>query len=268
MWLGHLPQINFDTHYPSPTLWELPNLDAISREDNALVPVLPGVREAVFRESVILVRKLVHCLCVMKILVAMGRSSWTAVAGYEACFYGAKAFCYILGFANLGRDSKFYVDVFSSTEVRRNKKKVEVFETFRVHKLDERMGHSTVWAMFSRLLETTDFQGALADTKRELRQHDWDRFPAFRNRLMYDGSFWPLSEQMEQCDLAQYVSNLEIYNALFHSVPTTSIYASEYFAACRQLHETLSLMIESIAELAPAIAAETVAIRNLEIPPP
>lgn len=203
----------------------------------------------------------------MKILVAMGRGTWTSVAAYEACFYGAKAFCYILGFANLGRDSKFYLDAFAATEVKRNKKKVEVFETIRVHRLDDRMGHSTVWTMFDRLLETTSFEGQLARQKNDLRKTDWGRFSAARNRMMYDGGFWPMSDQIESCDLQQYVSSLETYHAIFNAAPATTVFASEYLMSCRTLHETLLLMTDDIATLAPAIAEEAAAIRNLEIPP-
>jgi hypothetical protein len=91
-WLSHLPQIDFDIVYPNPTLWELPNfaetLGAAKKEE--IVEYVPGVREAIFREAVILTRKLIYCWSVAEISAKNGRQTWAAVAAYESSFYAAE----------------------------------------------------------------------------------------------------------------------------------------------------------------------------------
>src|SRR5277367_4865671 len=104
-WIGHLPIIDFNIQYPELTLWQLPDI-AVPELDAAgtgELPYVAGVREAIFREAIVLTRKFIYCMKIIQSLSASGRNTWTAVAAYEACFYGAKAFCYLLGFASLGR---------------------------------------------------------------------------------------------------------------------------------------------------------------------
>src|SRR5258708_4329108 len=102
-WLSSLPTLDLNSAYPAPTLWELPEfeitLGSAKKED--VVSYVPGVREAIFREAIILARKLAYCWSIAKIVGAGQRQTWTSIAAYEASFYGAKSFCYLLGFASL-----------------------------------------------------------------------------------------------------------------------------------------------------------------------
>jgi hypothetical protein len=119
-WLGYLPQIDFNAAYPHPTLWELPDFEKTlgATKEEAIIGYIPGVREAIFREAVILARKAAYCWFIAEVSAASGRQTWTTVAAYETSFYAAKSFCYVLGFASLGRDSKFYLDAFCEFAVK------------------------------------------------------------------------------------------------------------------------------------------------------
>jgi hypothetical protein len=145
-WIGHLPRIDFNTKYPEPTLWQLPDIDVpeLDAAGTAELPYVSGVREAIFREAVLLSRKFIYCGTILHKLSVSGKHTWTAVVAYEACFYGAKAFCYFLGFASLGRSSKMYIDAFHETERKVGKERLKVCETLRFHRLDERLTHDVL----------------------------------------------------------------------------------------------------------------------------
>jgi len=261
-WLGYLPQINFDLVYPQPTLWELPDfertLGATRKEE--IVEYIPGVREAIFREAVILARKLAYCWSIAQMSAGRGRQTWTAVAAYEASFYGAKSFCYMLGFASLGRDSKFYLDAFYESTIRVNKQKVARLD-LQTHNLQSRLEHSILWAITERLFNTTTFGTNFYQTHRALRTVDWSTFSTYRNRIMYVGSFWPFEDVQESCDLARDFCHPEILAALDPLQNVVAPFAAHYFAVGKLLRSMLHLMFADIAVLAPALLSEAAALK-------
>jgi hypothetical protein len=261
-WLGHLPQIDFDVAYPHPTLWELPDfaktLGATGKEE--IIEYIPGVREAIFREAVILARKLAYCWSIAQISAGSGRQTWTAVAAYEASFYGAKAFCYMLGFASLGRDSKFYLDAFHETAIKLKRPRIIQLD-LQSHNLQSRLEHSTLWAITERLLNTATFGPNISPTHDALRAIDWSSFSAFRNRVMYVGSFWPFADAQGSCDLAREFCHPEIFAALDPLQDVAAPFAAHYFIVGKLFRTILHLMFADIATLAPAVSSEAMALQ-------
>jgi hypothetical protein len=265
-WLGYLPAIDFATIYPAPMLWDLPdfgrNLGETRKE--GVIAYIPGVREAIFREAIILARKLLYCWSVTHAVAARGRQTWTSIAAYEASFYGAKAFCYLHGFASLGRDSKFYLDAFHRTEIRirRGERSERVIELdLEIYNLQSRMEHSTLWAITERLLNTTIFEPDLAATQSALKRIDWSKYSTFRNRVMYVGPFWLLSRTLEECDLTREYCHPEILRALDPTQDSVPPFSEEYFTVAKLIREALHLMVADLASLAPALTLEAGALR-------
>jgi hypothetical protein len=259
LWLGHLPPIDFESQYPEPTLGQLPDLrhPELNASGLAEFPYLPGVREAVFREAVLMSRKFIYCASLLPILCKEGKNTWTAVSAYEAAFYGAKAFCFLLGFAPVDRNSKIYVDAFYETEHKVGKRRVKSYDTLRVHGLEARLTHDVLWSLVTRLLDTTTFDRDPREIQTQLKIVDWDKFSSFRNAIFYDGSFWPRSESMSECDIIAPVQNVQISAAvLLGNTSAVVPFAEEYFFVARLFRRLLASMFWSIAELAPAVRTE------------
>lgn len=268
LWLGHLPAIDFDAAFPEPTLAQLPRLKHPELNASGLteVPYADGWREAVFREAILLARKFIYCGSLLPALSQEGRNTWTAVAAYEAAFYGAKAFVYLLGFAPLHRDSKIYVDAFYETEKRQGKEMIKTYDTLGIHGLADRLTHEVLWALVVRFLNTTQFDGEGQQIQTEMKILDWERFQSFRNRVYYECSFWPLSERIAECDIARPVNNVQMNAAAFLDDAAAAPFAEEYFAAARLLRKLIVSMLASIATTAPALETEVRAFETLRRP--
>lgn len=262
-WLSYVPAIDFELRYPEPTLWQLadfPNFFGSLVDGNVLEHV-EGVRESIFREMLILTRKFNHAHSMVNMAAAEGRATWASINAYETCFYGAKAFCYLLGFANLGRDSSYYLDAFFEVKLKRRKGLVEQRFDMKIHRLPERFTHAMLWGLTERLIETTAFENELAQLRLGLRKIDWKDFSKFRNYLMYDGAYWTKLDSYEECDLINAVSDIGIYRAATGAgVPSSLPFAEEYFSVLHLLRSALSLMLGDIARNAPLIQAEVDAI--------
>lgn len=264
-WVSYIPTLDFDRLYPEPTLWQIGHFSGsfAGMADGAVIESIGGVREALFREAAILARKFSHCRSVILLTAAEGRATWAAVSAYEACFYGAKAFCYLLGFASVGRNSSFYLDAFFEVSVRRGRGLTEERYDMKLHKLPERLTHAILWGLTSRLVDTTSFEDDLAELKTELRRIDWDDFSNLRNSLMYDGAFWTKLDDYEECDLINFVSDISIYRTSRRQAAADSTpFAKEYFRAVELFGSALSLMFSDLARLSPTVAAEATAIQN------
>lgn len=263
LWISHLPPINFDTQYPEPTLSQLPPLSHPTPNASGLaeLPYVSGVREAIFREAMLLSRKFIYCASILPALSKIGKNTWTAIAAYEAAFYGAKTFCLLLGIAPLNRNSKVYVDAFYEREQKQGKRKITVHDTLRFHLLGDRLTHEVLWALTVRLLNTTDFDAEQAEIQTDLKIIDWDKFQSFRNSILYDGAFWPFSEKFEKCDLAKPAINEHVCSAAFlDAMPTVAPFAEEYFGASTLLRKLIVSMLESIAKTAPILRPEIAAL--------
>jgi hypothetical protein len=171
----------------------------------------------------------------------------------------AKAFFYTLGFASLGRDSKFYLDAFCESAIRIKGQRITRLD-LQFHNLDSRLEHSTLWSITERLLNTVNFGPTFLRTHEALRAIDWPSFSGFRNRVMYIGSFWPLSEMENSCDIAKDFCHPDILTALDPLQETMAPFATHYFEVGKLLRKILHLMFADIAGLAPALSSEAAAL--------
>jgi len=259
LWVDHLPQTACHIAYPQPTLWQLPPLHVphLDAAGTAELPYVDGVREAILREVIVLGRKLIYCGTLLPVLAKMGKNTWTAVIAYETSFYGAKALCYLLGFASLGRSSNLYVDAFHETERKVGREKKKFYDSLRVHKLDERLTHDVLWSLTSRCIETTNFDKDLDDARSALRLIDWSEYSAFRNKIFYDGGFWPLSANMADCDIIIGRPSTDIIAAAeLDMSPQSTPFAAEYFRASSLFVHLIREMFMDIAKIAPSFEAE------------
>lgn len=265
LWIDHLPQIDFESECPAPTLIDLPKLDhpQINASGVAECDYVAGIREAILREALLLVRKFIYCCSVLPTLSDAGKNTWTAVASYEASFYGAKAFCYLLGFASLGRDSNLYLDAFYETEVKQGKQRVKSHDIVRIHRLDGRLSHSVLWALTERLIDTTIFDEELREYQTRLKIQDWNRFSSLRNRVFYEGSFWPMSSEWANCDLVRPVAIADIADAARLGEDSSTPFGGEYFSTTSLFNGLIAGMLSDIATIAPAMNTEVEAFGAL-----
>jgi hypothetical protein len=89
-------------------------------------------------------------------------------------------------------------------------------------------------------------------------------FSSFRNRVFYDGGFWPLKSEMTACDLAKEVHSPHMAAAaLLETSDASAPFAGEYFVTARLLRHLVAGMIESLAKIAPALETEVLAFNSL-----
>lgn len=117
----------------------------------------------------------------------------------------------------------------------------------------------------ARLVNTAIFEeDDLGQIQTELKLIDWGEFSKFRNRVFYDGAFWPLHADTKACDLVKGAHNAEMaIAALLEDSRSSAPFAGEYFIAATLLRKLVIGMFESLAEIAPAIEAEVDAFKAL-----
>jgi hypothetical protein len=157
-----------------------------------------------------------------------------------------------------------YIDAFFETTRRVGKERLTFYETLRIHKLRERFTHTMLWGLTERLLDTTKFEGELLELQTELKITDWDKFTGFRNSVLYDGAFWPLSPDISSCDLTQPVHIQQMSDAAWLEGDGNSPpFADEYFTTARLFRKLITGMLQTVAEVAPAISVELNAFETL-----
>jgi hypothetical protein len=244
-------------------LWELAPLATRPADANGPFELQysSGVREAIFREAIILSRKISHCVSVLAMLSEQGRNTWSSIVAYETAFYAAKSFCYLLGFASVDRSSKLFLDAFPETEVKIDRKKQKRFDTLLVHKFDDRLTHEVLWALARRLINTTVFDSELDAARAEVKDLDWSQFTWLRNKIHYDGAYWPLWDQLDACDLLAPALNDEFKAAASLEKACDLPFATDYFAAARLFKRMIHLMLNDLAQTAPVLRAEADGLR-------
>lgn len=261
LWIDHLPDIDLSEEFPEPALWHLPEVaqQVTNSTPEQQLPYITGVRESVFREVVLLARKFTYCRMVSYESATRGFPTWSVIAAYDACFYGAKAICYVLAIVNLARDSNLYLDLFVP---RRSRGRGQAhYDVLVAYNLGERLTHNALWLLFGRLCRTMTLPADGETINRSLRSLDLDQVSNFRNSLIYNGGFWLNSDNFVLCDLAQGVGNLEIYYALSQP-PEIATDPERYFSIAFRLHEALAYLLGNIAKLAPSISPEVDALHN------
>jgi hypothetical protein len=182
LWVDHLPDIDFAAQFPAPTLWDLPGLKEqfTSPPINVQIPYVEGVRESVFREAVVLSRKFAYCRSVCLDAATRGFPTWSVISGYDACFYGAKAFCYLLGIVSLERHSKLFIDLFVPRAHKVGRTQQQAYDVLVAHRLDEHLTHSTLWNLTARLCRTVSLPTDAHRLLEGLRSLGFERMSNFR----------------------------------------------------------------------------------------
>lgn len=101
---------------------------------------------------------------------------------YGAGFFFARAFCLLMGFAPVDRQSKVTVDVFRADGGRRAG---DVLKGMKLHRY-RRWGHDEVWSLTRRLVDTLVVPEGLRDVKARLRRAELDEMSRLRNSFNYD----------------------------------------------------------------------------------
>lgn len=119
--------------------------------------------------------------------LAHGKINLSAMQlGYSASFYAAKAFCMLMGFAPLDRESKITVDIFFQS-TGGGRKVLRSIPVLRMHRY-EQWGQSEVWTLVRRLVDTMKVESGLRDTKDWLRKAKLAESARIRNAYHYDDS--------------------------------------------------------------------------------
>jgi hypothetical protein len=263
LWIEHLPEINFETSFPEPILWELPGFKQQFVDVKTLseVSYQAGVRESVFREAVIFSRKFAYCRAVCRDAATRGFPTWSIVAGYDACFYGARALCCLLGIVNIERHSKIFVDIFPYREIKYGKNRERKYDILIVHKLEDYLTHSALWAITARLCRT--FSVPKTEVSQLLKSLNLEQMSNFRNNIIYHGGCWIETDNPLNCDLTFILSNIRLFRAL--QTPSADPEEAErYYHLAVNINELLTYMFGDIASLAPAVSAEVAILANWE----
>lgn len=264
LWIDHLPDIDFRAQMPEPTLWHLPELkDRLkSAQPGTDLPYVEGARESVFREAVILTRKFAYSRAAAREAGQSGFSTWSVVSGYDACFYGAKALCYLLGMASLDRDSPLFIDLFAPRTHKIGKgRKAQVYDILVAHRLEARLTHKTLWDLTGRLCRTLTLPDDADALTSELRGLSFAGMSNLRNNILYDGGFWLDTDDMAHCDLVHTLSNFRLFSAM-EAPPEEPNRSEWYFAVAQTLNSALVYLLGDLARLAPAIRPEVAALTD------
>ena len=105
------------------------------------------------------------------------------IQAYYASYFAARAFCMLMGFSPLDRDCSITADVFEEDALGRGRK----FDVLRLHKY-KRWGHSEVWNLTQRLIDTGKFPDDLRHLYDWLKGANLKNSPKLRNSFNYDDS--------------------------------------------------------------------------------
>jgi hypothetical protein len=220
--------------------------------DRAPIPLVSGLREQALSEALFVRAKSLYCLeCGIR-SNDEGFATWSSMTMYEACFFAAKAFCYLLGIRDLSRDSNIYVDLF----FQEYKKGRVIFDGHKAYLMKGRLTHSSLWKIFPRLIRTftLDLQfhqeGIL-----ELRKFDFDSFSRERNRILYKSFSWSREDSIETSDMFAPVSYID--NRRFISGENSfAEYYSGYYLVAVAVNNLIEFLIRDLGTLAPALVSE------------
>ena len=108
------------------------------------------------------------------------------IQAYNASYFAARAFCMLIGFGPLNRDSSITVDVFFEASTGKSKR-AEVAEVLRLYKYG-RWGHEEVWNLTRRLIDTSRVPEDLEHSHGWLKRAKLSESQKVRNSFSYDDS--------------------------------------------------------------------------------
>ena len=182
LWEEYGPQVNVTDESHLADLAELQVASAEMAGEVAAIAYVAPAREIVCANAIRVVGKGFEALDGM---TACGReriNMAAVVQCYGAAFFFARAFCLLMGFAPVDRESKVTVDVFRFSGARRAG---DVLEGMRLHRY-RRWGHEEVWTLTRRLIDTLGVPEGLQDVAARLRRAELGRMSRLRNSFNYD----------------------------------------------------------------------------------
>ncbi len=266
VWLTHIPDIHFDEEFPAPTLWDILGTERIETPTTAIgeIAYIEGVRESVFREVVILARKFTYCRKVAICSTADGHPTWSVIAAYDACFFGAKAICYLLGFVSVSRSSRLYMDILSPRIEKKKGRSIAHYDVIFLHLFKERLTHEYLWGITARLIRTVSLPDSHEDLLRRLRSLEFEDISSLRNRLIYSGGFWLGKDVIDNCDLIREFSSFRVLRAQ-RFVDDACENDDRYFQIIHLFGEIITFLFSDIADLRPGMRVEVLALSNWDL---
>lgn len=182
-WKGLRDSINLDQNYE---LSEVPNLGLMEGkvQGSEDVDYSPDAREIVGANAIRVLAKSYEALDAL-MRCGNDRVNMSAIVqGYNVAFFAARAFCMLMGFSPLNRNSSITVDVFAVIEKRKGKVLSET-RLLRLHKY-KRWGHNEVWHLTQRLASTISVPMELQPTVSWLTRANLVDSSRLRNAFQYD----------------------------------------------------------------------------------
>lgn len=182
LWRGYGPQVNVTEEAHLADLAELQVASGQFVGEDMVVDYVAPAREIVCANAIRVVGKGFEALDGMS---ACGREKINMAAViqcYGAGFFFARAFCLLMGFAPVDRESNVTVDVFRLGDKGRA---ADTLEGMKLHKY-RRWGHQEVWGLTHRLVRTLRVPDCLRDVKTRLRSAELERMSWLRNSFNYD----------------------------------------------------------------------------------
>lgn len=245
-WLGNIPPDMLPSGVP---VEELIRLSGIVLEDKTAIGLVAGVRERTLAEALFLRDKALYCFEACGPLNSSGHSTWTALAMYDACFYAVKAFIYLMGFRDISRSSKFYLELFYE-EPQKGGKGVDGHYAL---KLKERLTHEVLWSVFRRILDTLEGDDTSSAKLKELRKNSYKKFSRDRNFIIYDSYSWSVMDALEESDLYSRVSYVDNVRYIDTAGAVRASYVDQYYRIAHSVINVIDLFVEGLGEYAPAV---------------
>jgi hypothetical protein len=246
-WLNHVPA---DFVSEAVSVEELLRLSLVVTTDRTEIELVPGLRERTLEDIIYLRDKAIYCFDTTGALNQSGYSTWTALSMYDACFFAAKAFVYLLGFRDVGRSTKAYLQIFH----QKHKKGKLIFDGHYSLIFKERMTHESLWDIFQRMVNAMQGTGATAELVKSLRKNDYEKFTKERNHIIYGTDTWSRRREIESSDLRNRVSYLSNVRYLATAGATGAEYVDKYYRTAQTVLNIVDEYLSDLGTLAPTIS--------------
>ena len=193
-----------DVHDES-QLSDIPDLAIAARNIRRLAEVeyFQSVREILAANAVRALAKAYETLDAFARCESAGISVSAMIQAYGASFFAARAFCMLMGFSPLDRESSITVDAFSEHPPRR--KGTAVLSEFLILHKYRRWGHEEVWKLTRRLVDTVQVPTDLQEAKQWLHRAKLLNSSKVRNSFHYDDRRLSPIENMDYVDFPDVV---------------------------------------------------------------
>jgi hypothetical protein len=217
--------------------------------NNEQINLVPDLRERTFSDALFLRNKSLHCFQTAKKLLLDGYSTWSAITMYEASFFAAKSFIYLMGLRDVSRSVGIYFEIF----YRPSKRSTRTFDGHLAFNLGSRMTHDILWNIVPRLVRT--IKGSVPQNLiKELRSNNFTQFTKERNSLFYDCQTWSRSEDFFESDLISPISYLDNYSFFKSDGASAAEYIDKYYRTAQSFLNIIDIFLSEIGTYAPTVS--------------